>query len=260
MNNNGTFRLNGAAFALLSLLFCGTLATISGLGPDSIDLGTAGDFVILTKTGVSTTGDTKVTGDVGASPIAATGITGFGLVLDSTTTFSTSSLVVGEVYAADYTTPTPSKMTTAIGDMELAFVDAAGRNEPDHTELYAGDLTGAGLYSNVKPALTPGLYKWSGTVTFTDLIIFDGSSTDIWIMQIAQDLTVGPGATVVLEGGALAENIFWQVSGQTTIGAGSQVQGIILCKTHIFFYSGASLTGRALSQTAVTMSTTTIHA
>jgi len=102
------------------------------------------------------------------------------------------------------------------------------------------------------------LYKWGTTVKFTGDVTFKGNSTDIWILQIAGDLTVGTGASIVLEGGALPENIFWQVSGETSIGVGARVQGILLSKTAIIFNAGSSLTGRALSQTAVALSTTTI--
>jgi len=244
-----------AGIAILSLMFCGA---VSVHGLETVNLGTAEDFAILTKTGVTTTAGGFITGDIGTSPIASTALTGFGLVLDSSTTFSTSSLVEGHIYAASYSTPTPSKMTTAISDMETAFVDAAGRSIPDFNELYSGDLTGAGVALSTKPALVPGLYKWGTSVEFTGVVKFTGSSTDIWILQIANDLTVGPGANIILEGGALPENIFWQVSGETSIGAGAHVQGILLSKTAIIFDTGSSLTGRALSQTAVTMITTTI--
>ncbi|MDP1994979.1 MAG: ice-binding family protein, partial [Ignavibacteria bacterium] len=118
-----------------------------------VDLGTSGDFVILSKTGISTTGTTSITGDIGISPTAATYITGFGLIMDASGTFSTSSKVVGKVFASDYINPTPAKMTAAISDMETAYTNAAGRVTPDFSELYTGDLTGQ--------TLTSGLYKWS---------------------------------------------------------------------------------------------------
>ena len=244
-----------ARIAIISLMFCGA---VSVHGLEIVNLGTAEDFAILTKTGVTTTGGGFITGDIGTSPITAAALTGFDLVLDISTTFSTSSLVEGNIYGSDYTSPTPAKLTTAISDMETAFVDAAGRSIPDHIELYTGDLTGAGVALSLKPALTPGLYKWGTGVGFTGVVKFMGSSTDIWILQIANDLTVGPGANIILEGGALPENIFWQVSGKTSIAAGAHVEGIILSKTQISFFAGSSLTGRALSQTAVTMIATTI--
>ena len=57
--------------------------------------------------------------------------TGFSLTADSTDAFSTSLQVTGKVYAADYAAPTPSDLTTAVSDMELAFTDAAGRAETE---------------------------------------------------------------------------------------------------------------------------------
>ena len=92
-----------------------------------VPLGKAGEYVILAKSGISTTGVTAVTGSLGLSPAAASFITGFSLIADSTNVFSTSSLVTGRVYAADYAVPTPANLTTAVSDMEAAYTDAAGR-------------------------------------------------------------------------------------------------------------------------------------
>merc|ERR1712166_932339 len=148
-----------------------------------VNLGTAGDFVVLTKSGVTTTGVTKVTGNMGTSPIAATALTGFDLIMDSTNTHSTSTLVTEKVYAASYTSPTPSKMTTAISDMETAYTDAAGRVNPDELDLGAGTIEGQ--------TLAPGLYKWGSNVGFTSSLTFEGTATDVWILQMTGDLIVG---------------------------------------------------------------------
>jgi len=125
-------------------------------GPATVNLGSAGNFTILAKSGISTTGATAIGGNIGASPVAASSITGFGLIMDSTNTFATSSLVSGRVYAADYASPTPATMSTAISDMQTAYVDAAGRTTPTATELGAGNLGGM--------TLAPGLYKFSSNV------------------------------------------------------------------------------------------------
>eukprot|EP00979_Chaetoceros_neogracilis_P004199 scaffold743_cov183-Chaetoceros_neogracile.AAC.3 len=215
-----------------------------------VDLLTAGKFAILSKTGVSTVGTTSVTGVMGTSPIAATALTGFGLIADSSNTFSTSSLVSGSIYAADYAPPTPNMLTVAVLDMQTAYVDAAGRKDPDHTELgSAGSIEGL--------TLEPGLYKWSTDVGFTSSLTFNGSATDIWILQIDGDVKVGSGAKVTLNG-AKAENIFWQIAGSTEIGTYSHVEGIFMCNTKIMFKTGSSMNGAALAQTAVTMEATTI--
>ena len=220
-------------------------AALISQSPAAVNLGTAGDFAVIAKTGISTTGTTSITGDIGISPAAATFITGFGLIMDQSGTYSTSSLLVGKAYASDYTDPTPTKMTTAIGDMETAYTDAAGRVSPDFTELHAGDVTGK--------TLVPGLYKWgTGVLVSAAGVTISGSETDVWIFQIAQDLTVANDAIVTLSGGALASNIFWQVAGEVTLGTSAQMKGIILCQTQIAMNTGASLSGRALAQTAVT--------
>ena len=189
---------------------------------------------------------TSIVGDIGVSPIAATAITGFDLILSPSDRYSTSSLIEGRVFASDYASPTPARMTAAVGDMETAYTDAEGRTLPDFTELYSGDLTGQ--------TLTPGLYKWgTGVLISAGGVTLSGSPSDVWIFQIAQDLTVESGAIVTLAGGASAANVFWQVAGETTLGTTSRMKGIVLCATQIAMNTGARLLGRALAQTAVTL-------
>ena len=227
-----------------------TTGTTPATGPAPVNLGTAGNYVILAKSGVSTTGTTAVVGNIGLSPAATSFLTGFALVMDSTNTFATSSLVTGKVYAADMAPPTPDALTTAVGDMEAAYTDAAGRTNPDATELGAGDISGM--------TLVPGLYKWGTGVTINTGVTLSGGANDVWIFQIAQDLTVANGAIITLSGGAQAKNIFWQVSGAVALGTTSDFKGIILCQTGIAIQTGASLNGMALAQTAVTLDATTV--
>ncbi len=209
-----------------------------------VNLGTAGDFAILAKTGISTTGVTAITGDIGVSPSAATSITGFGLIMDASGTFSTSSLITGKVYSADYTAPTPTKMTTAIGDMQTAYTNAAGRSLPDYTELYAGDVTGK--------TLTHGLYKWgTGVLISAGGVTISGSATDVWIFQIDADLTVSNNAKVLLGGSAISKNIFWQVGTSAALGTSSSVEGTIMADQSITLATGATLHGRALARIAL---------
>jgi len=214
--------------------------------PAPVDLGTAGHFAILTKTGITNVPISNITGDMGVSPIAAASITGFSLIADSTNTFSTSSQVTGKIYAANYAAPTPANLTTSIANMETAYTDAAGR-APDYTGLFAGNLSGR--------TLPPGVYKWSTGVMVTSNVTLYGPSTAVWIFQISGDLTLGSGAKVLLSGGAQAANVFWQVGGGTgvEIGTTAHVEGTILAKKAIHLRTGASLNGRALAQTAVTL-------
>lgn len=210
----------------------------------TVDLGTADDYVILAKTGISTATTSEITGNIGVSPAAATYITGFSLIMDSTGLFSESSQVVGNIYSSDYVTPTPSNLTTAIADMQTAYIDAAGR-AANYNELHAGDLSGK--------TLTSGVYKFGNSVLINTDLTLTGSATDVWIFQISGSLTEAANISIILSGGALAENIFWVVADTVSIGTGSHFEGIVLGMTNISVGTNASVNGVLLAQTAVTL-------
>lgn len=243
MNHNKTITIAGLAIALLTPL-------AKGGNPElPIDLGSAGNFVILGKTGISTVPYSDITGDMGVSPVAASAITGFALIMDSSTTFSTSAQVTGKIYASDYSLPTPGVMTIAISDMETAYSQAALRTLPDATELMAGDISGL--------TITPGLYKWSTGVLINSDVWLDaaGNPDAVFIFQIAGDLTMASAQKVILAGGAQAKNIFWQVAGGAgaVIGTYAHFEGVILTAKKIDLLTGASFNGKLLAQTAVNL-------
>ncbi len=212
----------------------------------TVNLGTAGAFAILAKSGISTVPASSITGDIGVSPIAATAITGFALTADASNVFSTSTQVIGKVFAADYAPPSPTTMTTAVSDMELAFTDAAGR-APGVTELGAGDIGGL--------TLAPGVYKWSSGLVIPANVTLTGNGRDVWIFQVAQNLSMASGTKVLLTGGARPKNIFWQVSGAVDVGTTAHLEGVVLSRTAVRMLTGSSVNGRLLAQTAVTLDT-----
>ena len=243
----GARSASGSAMAMKTSWSFGTGSVVAPGLP--VNLGTAGGFAILAKSGVSTVPASVITGNLGVSPAAATYITGFSLIADATNAFSTSPQVTGKVYAADYAVPTPANLTTAIGDMELAFTDAAGR-APGVTELGAGNVGGMNL--------APGVYKWgTGLLIPTDLTL-TGLATDVWIFQIAQDLTMSSGVRINLAGGALPKNVFWQVAGLVDLGTTAHLEGVVLSQTAITLRTGASVNGRLLAQTAVAIDASTV--
>ena len=214
-----------------------------------VNLRSAGDFVILAKSGISTVPPAAITGDLGVSPAAASYITGFGLTADSTTAFSTSPQVTGKVYAANYASPTPSKLTTAVGDMELAFTDAAGR-APDVVELGAGNIGGM--------TLAPGVFKWGTGLLIPTNVTLNGDANAVWIFQVAQDLTMSSAASILLTGGALPNNVFWQVAGSVKLDTTAHLAGVVLTHTSVTLRTGASIQGRLPAQTAVSLDGSTV--
>jgi hypothetical protein len=233
----------------------------AGLGPKPVDVGVSGNlaapgsYVLLAKTGITNvTGSAITGGEVGLSPAAASFITGFSMTADSSNVYSTSASVVApaKIYAADYAVPTPANLTSAIGSMQTAYVDAAGRTPPDHLNLSSGNLGGL--------TLAPGLYNWGSSVTIPSDVTLSGGANDVWIFQISNDVDLSASKNVTLSGGALAKNVFWQVAGKVTIEANAHFAGIILCKTAVTLQTNASLDGRVLAQTLIALDNNAVTA
>ncbi len=211
----------------------------SGLSP--VNLGAAGNYVILGKASIANISTSAITGDLGLSPAATSYITG--LSLTNATGYATSAQVTGQIFAADMAAPTGTNLTTAVENMITAYNDAAGRPSPDFLELGTGSLGGR--------TLTTGLYKFTTNVTMTSDVTISGGANDVFIFQISQNLLISNGVRLILVGGVQTKNIFWQVAGQATFGTTSHFEGIILSMTGITFQTGASFKGRALAQTAI---------
>ena len=235
----------------ITTVLVGFLMTVSvSYGAQTpVYLGTADDYVILAKTGITTVPKSKIVGNMGVSPVAASAITGFAPLLDATGTFSVSSQVEGKIYAANYFKPTPLMLTMAVHDMQIAYINAAGRGAPDFEEFWAGQIAGK--------ILAPGLYKWSTGVVLSGNVVLVGGPDDVWIFQCAGVLSSSAGSKVTLTGGAQSKNIFWQAV-SCIMGASSHLEGIVLSATTITMGDSASIKGRLLSQTAVTLIHNTI--
>jgi hypothetical protein len=63
----------------------------------------------------------------------------------------------------------------------------------------------------------------------------------------------------VLAGGALAKNVFWQVSGLADLDTTAHLEGVLMSQTSIALHSGASINGRLFAQTAVTLEANAVN-
>ncbi|WP_206085851.1 ice-binding family protein [Massilia polaris] len=210
-----------------------------------VKLGSAGTFALLSKTGITDVYASVITGDVGASPItgAAIGLT-------------CGEIAAGILYTVDAAGPLPCSvtaatlLTSAVSDMEAAYTDAAGRVLPDFTELGSGEIGGR--------TLVPGLYKWGIDVKISTDVTLAGGPTDVWIFQVSGGVHQASATRVTLTGGALAKNVFWQSAGAVSIGTTAHFEGVMLAKTLVAVKTGASVNGRVLAQTAVTLEKNTV--
>jgi hypothetical protein len=217
-----------------------TTNAVESTGQTPVKLGTAGIFAILTKSGVTDVFPSAITGDVGASPITGAAIH-----------VTCAEMVTGTIYSVNAAGPLPCRvtdptlLTKAVGNMQTAYTNAAGRTNPNFLNLGAGHIGGL--------TLVPGLYKWTTAVSIATNVTLSGGANDVWIFQIAGTLTQASATQMILEGGAQPKNIFWQASGAVAIGTTAHAEGVILAKTKIAMKTGASVNGRLLAQTAVTL-------
>jgi hypothetical protein len=235
---------------ILSLLSAATLVSAA----TAVDLGTAGNYVILAESGITNVPTSAVTGDVAISSGKAADITAFGLVLDILGEFSESPQVTGKVYASDYDKGSPttaSLLITAVGYMEAAYTAITDLAEDSaKLDLGAGEIGGL--------TLTPGTYTFGTDISINSDVTFSGTGGGDIIIRTTKNFVQAAGKKVILSNGATAANIYWQVAGNVAVGAGAHLEGVILAKTHVTFKTGSSLNGRVLTQTACNLQMATI--
>jgi hypothetical protein len=221
------------------------------------------NFVILSKTGITQAVPTlnSITGNIGVSSTTGASITVACTDLVAGTgigqMFTDDATPVGTCHnGADTTTA-----ALAVADMGTAYTEAGGRTNPTPAVL-ATDITGL--------TLNPGIHNSGGAAVILNLgagtpgVTLDclGDSNAVFIFQIAGTLTVGSGAPVTLAGLCQAKNIFWVVQSATSpdvpLGTTSQFKGNILSLTTIAMNTGATINGRLLSQTQVTLNGNTV--
>ncbi|MDA1096192.1 MAG: ice-binding family protein [Chloroflexi bacterium] len=227
----GSFHVVLMATLVLSLFAAMPVAAAgAATGQAPVDLRSAGNFTVLGGSGVTCT-ESTVTGVVGS--------------LVSVTQTPTCT-IAGTILAADAVT------AQAFADFLVAYTALAAMPcDP------ANNLTGQALGGMT---LAPGVYCFNTTADLTTgQLTLDGPSDGIWVFQIGTGITTGTTA-VVMAGGGQASNVYWQVGTAATIGDGTAFQGNILAGSAVTFTGAqSSLVGRALAQTAVTMTGTTIR-
>jgi hypothetical protein len=222
-------RRSVVALAIVALL--STVGSTAVAAPTAVGLGTARSFAVLAGTGITNTGPTTITGDIGTFPNAS--ITG-----------GTSLTLIGTNHAGDSVTQ------GAKTDLVTSYTTAAGQGP---TTAVPADLVGE--------TLTPGVYNSASAMGLSGVLTLDaaGDPNAVWVFQAGSTLITASGSRVIMLNGAQACNVFWQVGSSSTLGTNSTFVGTILALTSISLQTGATLDGRALARNGgVTLDSNTI--
>ena len=228
-SRSGTVRVAAGACLLL------VLAPLAGVSPAhadpppvvaaSVNLGTAAGYSVLAGPSLASTG----AGTVIALDLGVTGtLAGF-----------PPGTVTGVKHVAD------AAAATAQDDRQSAYDSVVAQTGGT---AFGGDLAGK--------TFTPGLYSTAAAVTNTGSITLDagGDPSAIFVFKVGAALSSAAATKVVLTNGALANNVYWQVVGAVALGANVKWIGTLLGAAAIDFGDGASLKGRILTPSTVTLS------
>ena len=212
------------------------------LSPASILL-SAENFAVLGGTAITSTGVAGTiirNGNIGISPGATSGITGFPpAVIENGTIVATGPVT-----------------HQARLDLIKAQVGLAGM--PSDKTLSNVNLGGK--------TLRPGVYTFDGAAMLTGDLVLDarGRNGAFWVFQIATALTTSVNSSVTLinpgSNGGRDCGIFWNAGSGITIGANNRIAGNYLAGTSITFGAKTYGSGHALAQAGVSLDNNQLNA
>ncbi len=224
-----------AGLLAASFVFCSLSAFAQ-----TVPLGTATSFGVIAAQGITSTGATIISGDLGITPNNASSVTGF--------SFSTppgTGIVTGTPHFAD------AVAVTAKNDAQAAYNTLASR---PCTATISGDLGGR--------TLAPGVYCSASSMGLTGTLTLDslGDSNAVFIFQVGSALTTASASQILMINGGQSCNVFWQIGSSATMGTGSSFLGNVLASSSVTMTTGSSSTGRLIGLTgAVTLDGTTVN-
>jgi Ice-binding-like len=188
---------------------------------------------VLAGSAVTNTGPTVLASELGVSP--GTAITGF-----------PPGIAHGATHSAD------AAASGAQNDLTIAYNDAAAAKTtttvPDVGNIGGETLT-AGVYASPSSMLVDGTLTLNGA----------GNPNAVFIFKAGSTVVTGSASKVLLENGAQACNVYWQVGSSATLGTASTFVGTVMALTSITATTDVTVDGALLARNgAVTLDSDTI--
>jgi type VI secretion system secreted protein VgrG len=182
-----------------------------------VDLGTAGNYGVLSSTFTCIGGTTAITGDAGYTTVSG----------------------VHTVTGTNHTTPTQAGSDQAAALVSLNNMACTYTFPTGAVDLAADTTHGSiGVY-------TPGVYCSDAAMNMVGNITLNGKG--IYIFRAAGALNTTANSIVSLTGGAELCDVFWTPAGATTLGATSTFIGTVIDDIGITVGNAVSWSGRALA-------------
>ncbi|MEO6993072.1 MAG: autotransporter domain-containing protein [Lacunisphaera sp.] len=203
----------------------------------------AGDFTLLGGTAITSTGTVGTTirnGNVGLSPGATTGITGF-----------PPAVIIGGSIVATGAVTAQARL-----DLIKASVGLAGM--ASSANMSTVDLGGK--------TLAPGVYTFNTAASLNGALTLDahGQNNVAWVFQIGTAFTTSVNSTITFinlgSKGGSDIGLFWNAGSAVNIGANNQFAGNYLAGTSIVFGGLSNGGGRALALAGITLDTNIVNA
>jgi hypothetical protein len=228
--------------------------------PAPVDIGSAIDFTVIGKTGITSDNLTTFGGNIGVSPAAAaalTSVTCANMTAGRMYTITAPASPTGCITTASTTSADNAKLSAATADFGAAYIDARNQATHPYDETAGAINIGIGVKGR-------GIYRYTGATSMDTDLVLRGSSTDIWIFQINGEKTQAATVNVVLQNeagvvdganGPRARNIFWAVDGAANQGANTHFVGVVMATGALALGSGSTFVGRGFSDGTVSVAT-----
>jgi hypothetical protein len=231
------------SLSVLLALGCSPAFALPLLGSELSSFSVLGG-VSVTNTDSPSTIVTTLSGNLGVTNVAASGITGFwGAKQDSGPGVVEGSVFQGLQYNA-FAMTANKQLVSAMASLE----------QLTPLKGLLGDLGGL--------TLAPGVYAVAGTATnLTGNLILDGggNANATWVFLMSSSLITSTYSSVSVINAGSGSGVYWDVGSSATLNTGTTFVGNILAHTSITMGSDVTLCGRALANTGdVTLISDTI--